>query len=589
MILGSKGVPSASMPPSVRVQVFGRFNARLEPGGSLSFRTSRAAEVVARLVLQRGSRLPRATLAQDIWPESDRQSQLSNLRPALSYARSAIGDEMIQQAENDTLVLTGAESDWDDALRRERTALSFLPDEERLNALLRLDNQIRKPLLEGWNSEWIGQFREFHERRRINVLRILAEEFGAKGDWEAGLEFATQILEVDPLSEQGIRLSLRFLGQLGRMDEGVQLFKTYRARLNDELGLKVSNSLRDYARSILTKPVEYQTRPLTSLQQEFIHGLITNLLETDPERIMTLLASPILNWEVVRHGPELFPLLEQALAKSTAWTEDRAGVIKRILNCYCQFNDWDGVKKYATELYNRGNVRDKIAALNFRGIRGVEIGAYDESLVAYDEALKLSVEAGLDYFRSMTACNRVRMLNVTGRAKEGIPLIETEYESMSADQSTAGRFAATQHMFLHIESCVLSGDLKQARQIYEKAQVVVERNGFSRDFEQRLVIAGYAFLKEDNETACDFMRRGIVAILASRYGVGWNDIASLSISSLSILGRQRAAEQLTALLYATAPVIHPPFKDLLPKPKEKAQPLEWQGLLMDIYEELRRV
>lgn len=577
------------MPPSVRVQVFGRFCARLEPGGILSFRTSRAAELVARLVLQRGSRLTRAALAQEIWPESDRQTQLSNLRPALSYARSAIGDEMILQADNDTLVLTGAESDWDDALRREKSALSFLPAEERLNALLRLDNQIRKPLLDGWKSEWIGQFRDLHERRRVNVLRLLSEEFGSKGDWEAGLEFATQILEIDFLSEQGIRLKLRFLGQLGRTDEGVQVFKEYRARLNDELGLKVSNSLREYARTILTRPAELQTRPLTSLQQEFIQGLITNLLETDPNRIMTLLASPSLNWEAIRHGPELIPLLEQAVAKAPTWTEDRAGVLKRILNCYCQFADWDSVKKYANELYQKGSNKDRIAALNFQGIRAVELGLYGEAMDAYNEAIERCVGPDLDYFRSMSSCNRVRLLNAMGRASEALPLIEKEYESMRADQSLAGKFAAAQHMFLHVESSVLTGEYKLAMQIFEKARVFTELNGFTRHFEPRMVIASQAFVRYDPTTACELARRGIEAQLSNRYGVGWCDIACLSINALCILGRQKAAEHLTSVLEATNGVIHPPFRALLPKVKTKAQPMEWQGLLLEIYDELRRI
>ncbi len=583
------------MPGLVRVQLLGRFQAKLEGGETAVFRTSRAAEVVARLIVQRGGRLPRAALAQELWPDSDPVTQLKNLRPALSYARSALGESAIRQADGDILALGSIESDWDDAIRRERLTLSQLPAEERINSLLRLDYQIQKPLLSGWESEWILPYRDFHERRRLDVLRSLAEEFGAKGDWEAALEFASRMLEVDPLSEQGLRWTLRCLSQLGRNSEGVQVFKTYRAQLKAELGLQVSTELREYARAILSRGPEAQHKPITLLQQEFILGLISNLLETDPARLLTLLASPSLNWDVVRHGPELLPFLEQALERAPAWSEDRAGVIKRLLMCYHQFGNWAGVQKYSTELYAQGTANDRIAALNYRGMRALELGQYEDGFAAYEEALDLAIKSNHTYYKSVTQCNLARLLTDVGRAHDALVLVRAEYDSLAKDQSMAGKYASAQHMFLHLEVAIHAGELEEARTLLEKLHVFTEANGLGRLYEQHQIPAALLSMDEDPEGAADKFCRGIEAVLPYTSSGRWVAPAALAIHGLGRLGRPQVAERLARILQASATAaglnISPAISKFLPplNGQPPLPPMSGPDLLHEIREELRRV
>lgn len=583
------------MPASVRIQVFGRFSAQLEPGVNVSFRTNRAAEVVARLCLQKTSRISRTELAEDIWPDVERTVQLNNLRPALSYARKAIGQERIHQYEGDLLGLNSVESDWQDALQRERSTLSSSSTEDRVNNLLRLNYQIQKPLLFGWDSEWIEPFRDYHERLRLNILRLLAEEFGSRGDWDSGLEFAERILEIDPHSEVGIRLTMRFMVQTGRSAESVQVFKNYRSKLREELGLQVPVPLTEYAKSILSHQPETLARPLTSLQQEFIQDLFRSLLDSDPKRLMTLLASQSLNWEVIKHGPELLPLLEQALARVPGWSDDHSGVMKRLLMCYNQLSDWENVKKYANVLSQNGSVTDRIAALNYLGIAEVENGRFAPGRANYREAIDLAKSINHDYLASVSISNLSGLLLFEGQFSEAINLLASEREVIARDESMAGRYALAQHMMLHFEALVLLKSIHEAKAFWESFQIFVEANGIARHFEASHCIASSLYIATDPSLAVESCCRSIEAVLAQRTFSNWEQVAAFSIKTLNDLGRHDSAGHLTHMLFATAnasrKVICPAWLTLLPtvKGKRVSQPHDWRGLLLEIRDNLRRI
>lgn len=583
------------MPSPIRIQVFGSFCVRTASDEVARFRTTRAAEVVARLALQPDRRLSRATLAGELWPEEPREGQLRNLRPALSYARDVIGHEHLIPVNPQSLRLVNVTTDWEEVSLREREALAEESSDGRIQALLRLDMQLRAPLLEGWEADWIQPFREFHLRRQVGTLSALAEEFGAKGDWETSLEFSRRIQELDPTSEKGFRITLRMLAQLGRSAEALAAFREYQMRLKQELGMKVSPALREYALQIIHQRPDPKDGPLTSPQQEFIQGLLRHLLDEDPLRLMTLLASKTLNWEVLRHGSELLPLLERTLERCPEWSEDRAGAIKRILVGYSATGDWTKIKTFAEELYALGSDLDKIAGLNHLGMRAFSLHNYDEAEDLYDQAEAIAHKLGNAYLVSVSHSNKAVVLVATMRPEEALRIIEQSGSVLAADLTRAGRFGFAQYLFLKTKAHFFAGDIGSAAAGIAEILLFLESHGLSREFEHEQGFIALLTLDQDRNLARDRFCRSLEHFLIQRRFKTGTEILSVAIQGLFRMGETKAAERFAGLVQAEFAALGatftPAFASLLP-PHSIAPQGATRGLkqvVLDLYDEFRRL
>jgi DNA-binding SARP family transcriptional activator len=156
----------------VRVSVVGDFHVSLPEGRTASFRTRRAAEVVAKLCLTSSRRLLRADLAADIWPDADRSTRLGNMRTALTYARASLEIPDAIATNEDWLILSNnVDSDWFELGRLETRIQQAGGGDDRLVLLYSLNGLIQKPLLASWDCEWLSDLRTFHDQRRINSFR----------------------------------------------------------------------------------------------------------------------------------------------------------------------------------------------------------------------------------------------------------------------------------------------------------------------------------------------------------------------------------------------------------------------------------
>lgn len=545
--------------------------------------------------MQHDRRLSRAALAAEFWPDEPREDQLRNLRPALSYARDVLGHENLVSIDPESLRLVDVTTDWDEVGLREREALSAEGSEDRIQALLRLDMQIRALLLEGWDAEWIQPFREYHLRRQVGTLSALAEEFGAKGDWETSLEFSVRLQQLDPTSERGLRMTLRMLAQLGRSAEALEAFRAYQARLKQELGMKVSPALREYAQQVIHQRPDPKDGPLTSPQQEFIQGLLRHLLEEDPLRLMTLLASKTLNWEVLRHGSELLPLLERTLDRCPEWSEDRAGAIKRILVGYSATGDWTKIKTFAEELYARGSDLDKIAGLNHLGMRAFSLRNYAEAEDLYDQAEAIAHKLGNAYLVSVSHSNKAVVLVATMRPEEALRIIEQSGSVLAADLTRAGRFGFAQYLFLKAKAHFFAGDIESATAGITEILLFLESHGLSRDFEHEQGFIALLTLDQDRNLARDRFCRSLEHFLIQRRFKTGSEILSVATQGLFRMGETKAAERFAGLVHAEFAALDatftPAFASLLP-PNSIAPQRATRGLkqlVLDLYDEFRRL
>lgn len=502
----------------VRVSVLGDFHVSLPDGRPAQFRTRRAAELVASLCLAGTRRLLRTELAADLWPDADRSTGLRNLRPALNYARAALENPDSIVANEDWLVLAdNVETDWQEVTQLESRINQARGGDDRLVILYSLNELIQKPLLGSWDSEWMSNVRVYHDQRRLNSLRQLSEELGSRGEWRAALDFARRITELDPTSEDGIRLQLRYLGELERPMEAQREFSLYARNLKTNLGLSVNPSLRQFAENVVAgRFPRAGSRPLTAIQQEMIAEMMGVMVEEEPERLLPLLASPKLNWSLVFYGSEMRPILERALTSTNGWTKERCGVAKRLLQVYSQEHEWSKVVALAEDLYNSEDPTDKIASLNFRAFDRQEALDYPASLDLFDQAAKIAESVGEDYLHAVSVANR-GILNVRFEVfKLGLQELHEAQDQLALRKEPNARFGTSQAKGWAIMAAVGQGNLEEGLRIAEDWRFFAETNGTLPYDSQGKLFYGMTLALTGTRGAREWLLTGIDAAFLSR-------------------------------------------------------------------------
>ncbi|OJU63681.1 MAG: hypothetical protein BGO01_07350 [Armatimonadetes bacterium 55-13] len=461
-----------------RVSVLGDWHVARADGQAAEFRTRKSAEIVAKLCLTNSRRVVRAELASDLWPDTDRATQLHNLRPALTYARAALGGpETIITQEEWLLLNDGIESDWQEVARLEARIQQAGSDSDRLALLYALNNLVQSPLLGNWDGEWLEPIRLYHNQRRLNCLRLLSEELGSRGEWKSALDYAKRVSQIDPSSEEGIRLQLRYLGELDRTTEAQREFVLYAKQLESSLGLPVNPSLRRFAEDVISgRYRKTGSRPLTSIQQEMIWEIMSVLVEEEPDRLLPLLATSKLNWSLVFYGSEMQPILERVLQATQGWAPERCGVAKRLLQVYAQDGRWVNVSQLAQELNQAPQPIDRISALNFLAAERKAMLDYPTALELYDQAVAISESIQDRYLWAVSVANRA-ILNICFEVYQvGLSELTEAIDLLATRTEPNGRYSTSMAKGWTIPACLGARDLQAAERFGEDWRLFAEMN-----------------------------------------------------------------------------------------------------------------
>lgn len=210
---------------TLAIQLLGRFSVAVDgvaiPGDA--WRSRRAADAVKLLVLAPGHRMHRALVMDALWPESDPEAAATNLRKAVHFARSAVGDEHVIVNERGVLVLGSGASVESDVARFEAAAQRGLDVGDR--ALCRAAAELyRGDLLpDDVYESWSVEPRDRLRRRYLEVLRA-----GALWD---------RLAEEDPTDERAARALMRAHLETGERREAIRRFERLREALRDHLGV----------------------------------------------------------------------------------------------------------------------------------------------------------------------------------------------------------------------------------------------------------------------------------------------------------------------------------------------------------------
>lgn len=232
---------------TIRLLLFGGFEARLDSGSVLRLPTRKTRALLAYLAVHPGQSQPRDKLATLLWGDSGHTQARTSLRQSVAALRKSLGAAATTALHVDakTVSLDPAvvEADVD---RFERLVAEASP--AALEAAVAL---YQGELLEGFEEaaapfeDWLLVERERLRELALEALaRLLRHQVDA-GDLEAAIRTAQKLVAVDPLQEAAHRTLMRLYLRQGRRANALRQYQTCVGVLQRELGVEPEPETRD--------------------------------------------------------------------------------------------------------------------------------------------------------------------------------------------------------------------------------------------------------------------------------------------------------------------------------------------------------
>ena len=241
------------MPPHLHLISLGAPLLLTEAGEQVRFRTRKHFALLIRLAVEAGRKLSRDYLMDLLWPGVATPRARHSLAQALTVLKEKVGREHV-------LV--------------QRTSVALAPDAvhadvTRLDAS---DTTIRGQFLEGFDVPGAVQFEQWKEEWRAKLMPRIRDclvrqmDAGRRiGDFETVEKHAQILLELDPLSEDGVRGVMEARAWVGDRGNALKVYNRFEARLVEELGAKPSADLERIA-NLLREGRGAVSRPASSGQ-----------------------------------------------------------------------------------------------------------------------------------------------------------------------------------------------------------------------------------------------------------------------------------------------------------------------------------
>jgi DNA-binding SARP family transcriptional activator len=219
-----------------RICLLGGF--RLEDGGCQVALPRSVRRLVAFLALQERPQ-PRALVAANLWLDASEARAAASLRSTLWRLRSAGPDVVLTdgtQLELDRSVTVDVSSMC--ARVKQLISGAESPAGGELEGVSLADD-----LLPGWYDDWVIAAREQVRQLRLRLLERLCEQLTDAGRFTEAIEIGLMAVADEPLRESAQRAVVRAHLAEGNWSEALRQYETYRALLDDVLGLEPTEQM----------------------------------------------------------------------------------------------------------------------------------------------------------------------------------------------------------------------------------------------------------------------------------------------------------------------------------------------------------
>lgn len=228
--------------PSLRIHLFGTCEVTWLSKPLPPLPRRKGVYLIALLALRLGRDVPRPWIAETLWPDSEPDKALRNLRQILhDHLRPALGEAVtcLLSPTPGTLSLD-ASTVWVDALAFDclltRPAVGVTPPA----ALEQAVKLYRGPLLEGCEEEWCLPERIAREQAYLAALDALASSAMRRSEPRAAVRWLQLALATDPLREDIHRNLMQALADGGDYGAVTGVYRDLRLRLHRHLHATVA-------------------------------------------------------------------------------------------------------------------------------------------------------------------------------------------------------------------------------------------------------------------------------------------------------------------------------------------------------------
>jgi DNA-binding SARP family transcriptional activator/tetratricopeptide (TPR) repeat protein len=238
---------------TVRIHLFGRPHLS-EDEVPLKFKApARALSLLTYLFVHASAPLSRDAVAFALWPDDIESDARANLRRHLFYLTNDVLPAPPPKtawivADKRTIGWNALAPAWCDVREFERLAADPASAAQAV-ALYRGD------LLEGFDDEWVEAPRERLRELQVRLLLDLLAQSRASGAHAAGMNFARQLLAIDPWREDGIRALIELRNAGGDRAGALATYRDFVKKLEAEMGVApMAETTRVYERIASAAP-----------------------------------------------------------------------------------------------------------------------------------------------------------------------------------------------------------------------------------------------------------------------------------------------------------------------------------------------
>lgn len=203
-----------------------------------SWRTSKARDLLAFLLLAGDRPFTRDQLAEALWPEGEAEAAFRLLHTTLHHLRRALGplgERIITFAGGAYRLMREVAPISVDAEQLQRLAAAGTEQGWRAAVAL-----CRGDLLEGLDYPWCEAPRARARSLYLDSLRHLSRHLTQSHRWSEAVECLQLLVQADPLGEDGHVALMECFAATGNRNAAIQQYRTLVRLLDDELGLTPS-------------------------------------------------------------------------------------------------------------------------------------------------------------------------------------------------------------------------------------------------------------------------------------------------------------------------------------------------------------
>jgi DNA-binding SARP family transcriptional activator len=256
------------MKAEIEFTLLGKFAARRSGTAVLDHAGRKVQELVAYILLHPNRQHRREAIASVLWPDSDREQSLKNLRQTLWLLHRELppgpkGDSLLVQ-EGEWLGIGSLEGIWVDAIAFEdayRKGVAGIKDEEPFATAVKL---YRGSLLEGWYNAWCTGERERFREMYFSLLAKLMQLHEARKEYDIAIAYGTLALQQDPAKEVVHRMLMKLRYLMGDRTGALRQFERCKEALLRELDVEPAEetvTLYEEIRSDRRGSIQAETGP----------------------------------------------------------------------------------------------------------------------------------------------------------------------------------------------------------------------------------------------------------------------------------------------------------------------------------------